>query len=84
MTKSLLPLLVFAWVHAEAPRPRPGFEGINVRLTAATASSSSEAQDRSTGLEVTGNFALTQLGTWKFGMIGLMPPSTSLRSAAFH
>lgn len=66
MTKSLLPLLVFAWVHAEAPRPRPGFEGINVRLTAATASGSSEAQDRSTGLEVTGNFALTQLGTWRY------------------
>jgi len=64
--KRLLPMFICAALYAEAPRPRPGFEGINVRLTSGFSSGSSEAQDESTGFEVTGNFSMTQVGTWNY------------------
>ena len=66
MMKNLLPVLACVGLFADAPRPRPGFEGVNVRLLAATATGSADAQDRSAGVEVTGNFALTQQGAWRY------------------
>ena len=66
MLKRILPLFMCAAVFAEAPRPRPGFEGLNVRLTSGFASGSSDAQDESNGFEVTGNFSMTQVGTWNY------------------
>lgn len=66
MLKRLLPLFMCAAVFAEAPRPSPGFEGLNVRLTSGFASGSSDAQDESNGFEVTGNFSMTQVGTWNY------------------
>ncbi len=57
---------VFVSVFAEAPRPRPGFEGLNVRLTSISASGEGKAQDRSVGFEVTGNFPITQVGSWNY------------------
>jgi len=61
---ALLPL--FAAVFAEAPRPRPGFEGLALRVTSQGATGTGEARDRSLGLEVTGNFPLAQSGDWRY------------------
>lgn len=66
MLKRILFCFVFVTAFAEAPRPRPGFEGLNVRLTSLSASGEGKAQDRSTGFEVTGNFPITQLGSWSY------------------
>jgi len=76
MLLRLLPLLLVVSLHAEAPRPRPGFEGLNVRLNVATAQGSADAADRSTGVEVTGNFPLTQAGAWRYDW--------GFRAAAVH
>ena len=54
MISRLLPLLLGAALFAEAPRPRPGFEGVGVRFTSASASGSGKAEDRATGFEVKG------------------------------
>jgi hypothetical protein len=53
-------------VFAEAPRPRAGFEGVGVRFTAATPSGHGPAEDRATGVEVTGNFPLLKSGAWQY------------------
>jgi hypothetical protein len=66
MIKRLTPLFFCAAVLAEAPRPSPGFEGVNVRFTSGFASGSSDAQEESNGFEVTGNFPMTQVGTWNY------------------
>jgi hypothetical protein len=39
---------------------------VTARLIAATAQASGEAADRAQGVEVTGNFALTQAGAWRY------------------
>lgn len=62
----ILALGVFTWSSAETPRPRLGFEGLNLKLTAATATGQSAPADRSVGVEVTGNFTLTQVGAWRY------------------
>lgn len=64
MLPRLLPLFLAGALLAEAPRPRPGFEGWDVRLHLATASGTAAA-DRSAGVELTGNFPLTQAGAWR-------------------
>jgi hypothetical protein len=66
MISRLLPLLFAAAVFAEAPRPRAGFEGVGVRFTAATPSGHGPAEDRATGVEVTGNFPLLKSGAWQY------------------
>ncbi|NBR42963.1 MAG: hypothetical protein EBU04_08985 [Verrucomicrobia bacterium] len=66
MMLRLLPLFVGAALFAEAPRPRPGFEGVGVRFTYASASGKGEAEDRATGFEVTGNFPLLKSGSWQY------------------
>ena len=66
MISRLLPLLFAAAVFAEAPRPRPGFEGVGVRFTSASASGDGKAEDRATGFEVTGNFPLLKTGSWQY------------------
>ena len=62
----LLPLLVGVALFAEAPRPRPGFEGVGVQFTSASASGKGEAEDSATGYEVTGNFRLLKSGSWQY------------------
>ena len=57
---------VFVSVFAEAPRPRPGFEGLTLRLSSLSASGEGKAQDSSSGFEVTGNFTITQVGDWNY------------------
>ena len=66
MLPRLLPVLLCASLFAEAPRPRPGFEGVGLRLNYAGASGSGKAEDRSTGFELTGNFPLTEAGAWQY------------------
>lgn len=67
MLKLLLPWLVAVTLWAEAPRPRPGFEGLELRLTGLTAAGSGAPRDRSAGLELVGDFALTQRQDWRYG-----------------
>ncbi len=62
---ALLPLLA-ATLLAEAPRPRAGFEGVGVRFNAAIPSGHGPAEDRATGVEVTGNFPLLKSGAWQY------------------
>lgn len=62
----ILSCFIFVAAFAEAPRPRPGFEGLNLRLTSLSASGDGKAQDRSAGFEVTGNFSITQVGNWNY------------------
>ena len=66
MLLRVLSCFIFVAAFAEAPRPRPGFEGLNVRLTSLSPSGEGKAQDRSAGFEVTGNFAITQVGNWNY------------------
>lgn len=66
MLKRLLPLFICAVLYAEAPRPRPGFEGVNLRFISNFPSSNGDAEDQTEGFEVTGNFSITKVGTWVY------------------
>jgi hypothetical protein len=66
MISRILPLFICVALFAEAPRPRPGFEGLNVRLNSSFGASGSDAKDETDGFEVTGNFVITQVDSWRY------------------
>lgn len=66
MFTRLIALLIGTVVFAEAPRPRPGFEGVGVRFSTIQASGDGSAEDDATGFEVTGNFPLRKAGAWQY------------------